>query len=333
MDIRFGILGAGKIARKFCDDAIGIGAKLQAVASRYRSRAKAFQDHFAIATMYGSYGEMLADPDVDCVYVATPHGLHHEHMLACLRAGKHVLCEKAFTLNRLQAKEVFDLASQKGLFVMEAMWTRFLPVVRTVCNLIREEEIGRPISMDARFAFRCPNPPEDRVFNPLLGGGALLDVGVYPITLANLVFGIPKQIDAKARFTSTGVDGTDKIVYHYPESKAVLSASIEEENGREAKIVGTRGIVRMPGFWATEIATVCDLQGKTLRNVRIPHRVNGMEYEIEETIRCISEKRLESPIMPWRETLEILRQTDQIRSLWGFRYPGENQAIFVDLEG
>ncbi len=332
MEIRFGILGAGKIAQKFCEAANGIGVKLQAVASRDRSRALTFQERYGIATMYGSYGEMLADPDVDCVYVATPHGLHYEHMLACLRARKHVLCEKAFTLNRPQAEEVFAIARENGLFVMEAMWTRFLPAVQEACRSVKSGEIGSLISLEARFAFRSTNPPEDRLFNPALGGGALLDVGVYPITLANLVFGVPNRITAKARFTATGVDGTAKIVYDYPDAKAVLFASIEEDGGREAKIVGTEGVVRIPGFWATETATLCDLKGQPLRTITLPHRVNGMEYEIEETIRCIAEHRLESPIMPWSETLEILAQTDQIRSLWGFRYPGENQSIFVDLK-
>jgi predicted dehydrogenase len=325
MSIRFGILGAGRIAHRFCQAANGIDRTLQAVASRDRERAREFQESYHIATMYGSYGEMLADPDVDCVYVATPHGLHFEHMQAVLNAGKHVLCEKAFTLNRAQAEEIFALAREKRLFVMEAMWTRFLPVIQEVQETIQKGEIGDVTALEATFGFPSPADETDRLFDPRLGGGALLDVTLYPITLANLILGIPERITAKAHFGNTGVDLTDKIWYQYGDLKAVLSGSIETALGFDARITGTKGSILMPHFWATDRATVMDPEGKTLREIFHSFRVNGLEYEIMEAEERIESGEWESPVMPWSETLEILRQMDEIRSLWNFRYPQENR--------
>jgi len=325
MSVRFGVMGAGRIAHRFCQAVNGIGGILQAVASRDRERAKEFQTLYGIATMYGSYGEMLADPDVDCVYVATPHGLHWEHMLSCLHAGKHVLCEKSFTLNRAQAEEVFALAKSKRLFVMEAMWSRFLPVVQDVRTAVQNGEIGDVTALEATFGFPSPADETDRLFDPRLGGGALLDVTLYPITLANLILGIPDRIAAKAHFGKTGVDATDKIFYEYGSLKAVLNGSIETYLGFDAKITGTKGSIQMPHFWATDKATVFDADGKISREIFHPFRVNGMEYEVLEVGERIESGDLESPVMPWSETLEIMRQMDEIRALWNFRYPQENQ--------
>lgn len=325
MEIRFGILGAGKIALRFAEALRGIGGMPAAVASRDKDRAEAFGDRFGIPARYDSYADMLADPGIDCVYVATPHGLHRDHMIACLEAGKAVLCEKAFALDRAEAEEVFRIAEARGLFVMEAMWTRFLPVIRETLEAVRNGEIGRIVSLEADFAFRGSSDPAGRLLDPALGGGALLDIGIYPITFANLFLGIPEAISGKARFAETGVDVDDRIVYRYPSARAVLQASFLEERDRTARIRGTEGTLVLPAFWAAERAVILDSSGNLRREIVRPHRVNGMEYEILETERCLREKRRESPIMPWSETLEILRQTDEIRKSWGFRYPRENR--------
>ncbi len=325
MDVRFGILGAGRIAHKFAEALRGIGGVPVAVASRDKDRAEAFGERHGIPVSYGSYAELLADPQIDCVYVATPHGLHRDHMIACLEAGKPVLCEKAFTLDLPEAEEVFRLAASRGLFVMEAMWTRFLPVIREALLAVQNGEIGKVVSLEADFAFPGDRDPAGRLLDPALGGGALLDVGIYPITLANLFLGIPESVRAEARFAVTGVDVDETIVYGYPDAEAVLRASFLKLRSRTARIKGTEGSLVLPAFWAAERAEIRDVSGRLRRRIVHPHLVNGMEYEILETARCLKERRKESPLMPWSETREILRQTDGIRGLWNFRYPRENR--------
>jgi predicted dehydrogenase len=323
--IRFGVMGAGKIAHKFCQAVVGIGGNLEAVASRSPEKALLFQTEYHFAKTFGSYPEMLSDPLVDCVYIATPHGLHYEHLLLCLNAGKHVLCEKAFTLNEKQATEVLSLAKKKHLFVMEAMWTRFLPVILDVQKAVLAGEIGEVIGLEASFAFKSDADPCDRLYNPELGGGALLDVGIYPLTMANLILGVPESIEADAHFALTGVDATDRITLHYPHATATLVASIENNMAREAIIIGTKGSVRIPDFWATERATFQNLNHRITRKINRPHPVNGMEYEIREVLRCLEAHLIESPMMSHRMTLEIMRQMDQIRRIWNFRYPQEKE--------
>lgn len=325
MDVRFGILGAGKIAHKFAEAIRGIGGVPAAVASREKDRAEAFGDRYGIASRYGSYAELLADPRIECVYVATPHGLHREHMLACLEAGKPVLCEKAFTLDLREAEEVFTLAEAKGLFVMEAMWTHFLPVIREARTAVQNGEIGKVVSLTANFAFLGNRNPAGRLLDPALGGGALLDIGIYPITLANLFLGIPETIRAEARFAATGVDVDETITYGYPDAEALLRASFLKIRSRTAHIRGTEGSLVLPAFWAAERADIRDVSGHLRRRIVSPHLVNGMEFEITEAARCLREGRKESPLMPWSETREILRQMDEIRGLWNFRYPRENR--------
>jgi dihydrodiol dehydrogenase / D-xylose 1-dehydrogenase (NADP) len=310
--VRFGIMGAGKIAHKFCIAANGIGAILEAVASRDSEKARKFQLEHRVHKMYDSYEKMLSDNDIDCVYIATPHGLHFEHLIACLKANKNVLCEKAFTLNRSQAKCVFALAEKKHRFVMEELQ-------RTIQN----GEIGQITRLDAAFAFQSDAAENDRLFDPALGGGALLDVGIYPITFANLILGIPERFESVVKFASTGVDATESIVYHYPQSVAHLQASIRTDLGREATIYGTKGTIHVPAFWAAEKAEILDLTGNLVRLIFEPHWVNGMEYEIQETTRCIEAGLLQSPQMSWETTLEILRQTDALRKSWHFFYPQE----------
>jgi len=321
--IKFGVLGAGKIAHRFCQAMNGINENLYAIASRDIERAARFVTNYGFQKAYGTYAELLADPEIRCVYVATPHGLHAEHVRLCLEAGKNVLCEKAFTLNVAQARELFELAKAKGLFLMEAMWTRFLPAILEVKRLVDAGEIGDIIEIDADFCFDSGAAADDRLFDPALGGGALLDVGIYPLTLVNLFLGIPDSFDSEVTMGPTGVDVTEKITYLYPHATAVMNASIVADLGREAYIYGTKGYVHLPDFWATEVATVYNNNHKIVREIAIKHIVNGLEYEIFETIRCIRRKAVESALCPHETTLEILRQTDALRASWNFRYPGE----------
>ncbi len=321
--VRFGIMGAGKIAHKFAQAIIGINEYLYAVASRDIGRAIEFQEKYNLEKAYGSYEALLADPKVDCIYVATPMAMHYEDMLLCLEAGKHVLCEKTFTLNYKQTEHIFQIAKAKNLFVMEAMWTRFLPTIQEVQKLVADGEIGDIISMEAFINLKLDFPPESRIYSKALGGGALLDVGVYPINLANMFMGIPDSFDTSVKLGPTGVDIDEKITYFYPHSHADLYASVVNDERKEAYIYGTKGYVHIPGFWYTETAIVYNNHHKIIKTIEHKHIVNGFEYEIFEAIKCIKKKWIESPIMPHKTSLEIMRQMDEIRKSWNLQYPGE----------
>lgn len=319
--VKFGIMGAGKIAHKFAKAILGINEYLYAIASRDLGRAQEFASIYELEKAYGSYAEMLADPNVHCVYIATPMSEHYANMLQCLEAGKHVLCEKSFTINHKQAEHVLQIAKSKGLFVMEAMWTRFLPTIQEVQRIIQEGVIGDIVQIEAFINLKLDAPLESRIYSKDLGGGALLDVGVYPIHLANLLLGIPDSFDSEVQFAKTGVDANEKITYLYPHNSATLYASVINDDKKEAYIYGTKGYIHIPGFWYTESATVFNNHHKVIRVIEHKHIVNGFEYEIFETVRCIKKRLIESPLMTHATTIEIMRQMDEIRKSWDLVYP------------
>ncbi|MGD9909634.1 MAG: Gfo/Idh/MocA family protein [Candidatus Izemoplasmatales bacterium] len=321
--IKFGVIGAGRIAATFSKAADGIQENLYAVASRDLAKAEEFAKKYGFEKAYGSYEEMLEDPLVDCVYIATPHGFHYEQMKLCLEKGKNILCEKAFTLNLAQAEEILAIAKEKNLFVMEAMWTRFLPTILEVKKMIDEDTIGEIFQIEGNFGFNSNHSLSDRLFNPLLGGGALLDIGIYPITLANLFLGIPDSFDTSCVFSETGVDQSNEIIYYYPEAKAVLKSSFMEDITQDAYIYGTKGYFYIPNFHRAEVATLYNNNHKVVRVIEHKHIVNGMEYEIFEVVKCLKKKQLESKVMPHETTLEIMRQMDEIRANWNLKYPQE----------
>ena len=322
--IRFGLIGAGRIANAFAASIKVTGGILKAVASRDMKKAEAFRKKYDIEKAYGSYQEMYRDDTIDCIYVATPHGLHYEQMLEILDHDKHILCEKAFTLNHKQAEAVFAKARQKQLFVMEAMWTRFLPVIRKVKTLIEEGTIGDVEKVTAWFHINPEKNDQDRLFKPELGGGALLDIGIYPITFANLILGRPHTIDDTVEFYHTGVDLEETLTYHYGKAKAHLSASLAKEERSEAVITGTKGSIVLPRFWAAEQARIHNKEGNLVETIEHKHRVMGFEYEIEEVIACITDGKLESTRMPHAETIAILKQMDDLRNRWHLAYPQEH---------
>lgn len=321
--LRFGLIGAGAIAHAFSTACQGTGVTLQAVASRSIEKAREFQKKYGFIQAYGDYLSLYQDPLVDAIYVATPHGLHYEQMKEIIQHKKHILCEKAFTLNRQQASHIFELAKAQGVFVMEAMWTRFLPVTQTVLNRIQNGMIGEIQSMKVDFAFGG-NPSDDaRLMNPALGGGALLDVGIYPITYANLVLGVPNTLEAKARLTHTKVDGTVDLIYHYNHAVATLHASVIEEGGKDAWIYGSKGSIKVPFFWGAHEAYIYDLSKEIIEHIEIPHKVNGYEYEIHGFIEAVENHSYRTHWMNVENTLEILRQMDEIRKQIGVAYPNE----------
>jgi predicted dehydrogenase len=323
--IHWGILGAGNIARSF---ATGLQvlpqARLVAIGSRSLEKANAFGEAFGIPHRYGSYQDLVADPEVDVIYVATPHPLHKEHSLLALEAGKAVLCEKPFTLNAQEAREVIACARRKRLFLMEAMWTRCLPLMDQVRQWLAAGVIGEPRMLTADFGFRAEVNPEGRLFNLALGGGSLLDIGVYTVALASMVFGgPPTRITGLAHLGETGVDEQAAFILGYGQGQlALLSSAIRTNTPQEARIDGTRGRIRIDSFWRATRATLA-VEGQEPQTVEKPFEGNGYHYEAAEVMRCLEEGQLESPLIPLEETVSILETLDEIRRQWGLRYPTE----------
>lgn len=328
--IRWGILATGSIAKQFAEGlAIVPGAELLAVGSRTREKADRFGDTYAVPRRYGSYEELAADPDLDVIYVATPHSFHHRDTLLCLSAGKAVLCEKAFALNAGQAREMVELARQRKLFLMEAMWNRFNPVVLEAQRLVAEGAIGELRMLVADFGIGASFDPTSRLFDPALGGGALLDLGVYPVALASLFLGSPSRISTQAHLGETGVDERAGIVFGYDDEKiAVLHTSLRERTPSDTVLFGSGGNLRIHGpIFRPEAITVTRGHSRGQANpqeeIRPPLEGNAYNYEAIEVMRCLREGKLESPGMSLEETLSIMETMDAIRRAWGMRYPDE----------
>ncbi len=324
--IKFGIIGAGNIAHTFAEALSATEGEAYAVASRNMAKAEAFKDKHQFKKAYDSYQDLYQDEAVDCVYIATPHGLHYEHMMEALDYNKPIICEKAFTLNSVQAQAVYDKAHQRGVFVLEAMWTRFLPTIQAVVKAVNDGVIGDVVELNANFHFQPDKHDEHRLFNPALGGGALLDIGIYPITLANLILGEPTTITSEVTFYHTGTDLEETITYHYENATATLSASLDKPVNRDAIIKGTKGIIKLPRFWASEHAHIYDLNNQHINTIAYPHDVNGFEYQIRAVIDCLKAGKLESHIMPASTSIAVLKQMDALRKDWQMRYPQEEDA-------
>lgn len=323
--IRWGILGPGRIAKKF---AIGLqsvpDAKLVAVGSRTASRAAVFAAEFNAPYAYDSYEAMVANPEVDVVYVATPHPMHLEAALLCMKAKKAVLCEKPLTINVRDSQELIDCARREKVFLMEAMWTRFLPPIVQVRDWLARGLIGEPRMVMADFCFRTDWNPASRALNPQLGGGALLDVGIYPLSFASMVFGgAPLKITGQCHLGETGVDEQSAMVLSYQGGAlAVLTCAVRTQSPHEARIMGTEGSIYLPGFWHATEATLM-LPGKETKTVTPVRIGNGYNYEAVEVGRCMRAGLMESPVMPLSETLTTMRTMDELRQQWGLAYPQE----------
>ena len=322
--VRWGILGTGNIARQFAKGLDELpGTQLAAVGSRTRASAEAFAKAFGISTYYPSY-EALAASDVDAVYVATPHTLHRDNTIMLLKAGKAVLCEKPFAINHAEAAEMVATARKRGVFLMEAMWTRFLPHMVRLRELLAEEVIGELRMLQADFGFRVDVNPEGRLFNPELGGGALLDVGVYPVALAHALFGPPTDIKGFANLGATGVDEEAATLFRHSGGRlALLSAAIRLNTPQEATLIGERGHIRLHSGWWRPSGFTVYRSGADPETVEPPCPLNGYNYEALEVGRCLREGLSESGTMPLDESLAILKTLDALRDQWGLRYPVE----------
>ncbi len=322
--LRWGILGCGSIADKFATGLQSVpAAKLVAAASRSQDKADKFADKFGAPHRHGSYEALAADAEVDAVYVATPHPMHAEHSILCLNAGKAVLCEKPFTVNAAQAEQIIGVARERKVFLMEAMWSRFFPLMGRVRELVKSGAIGDVRMVQADFGFRTGVNPEGRLFNPALGGGGLLDVGVYALSLASMLLGTPTQITGVAQIGETGVDEQAALALLYAEGRiASLTTGVRTNTPHEAHILGTDGMIKLHAPW-WKLAKVTVTAGGKEEVMDDGFEGQGMNYEAAHVAECLAAGKTESDIMPLDETLEIIRTMDTLRAQWGLRYPME----------
>jgi predicted dehydrogenase len=324
-EVSWGILGTGAIASKFAEGLQSVdGAELAAVGSRDRQRADVFGEKWDAPRRHGCYVELADDPEVDVVYVATPHVFHRENSILCMEAGKAVLCEKPLAINAEQVRQMIDCARSQGVFLMEAMWTRFLPPIERLNELIAEGRIGEPRLLRAEFCFRAGWDPEGRLLNPELGGGALLDVGCYTVALASQLFGgPPEEVCALAHLGETGVDEQSAMLLRYAEGRlAVLTCAVRTSTPHEALVAGTEGWIRAHDpWWSGSRLTVATEDGQETLEFQIEG--NGYNYEAAEVGTCLREGLTESETMPLEESLSVAETMDRIRQQWGLVYPAE----------
>jgi dihydrodiol dehydrogenase / D-xylose 1-dehydrogenase (NADP) len=325
--IRWGILSTGSIAHAFASaiqympDA---DAVLTAVGSRTQHKADAFGAQYDIPNRHASYDALANDPAVDVIYIATPHIFHHENMLLCLNAGKHVLCEKAFTINAHEAEAAINLARQKNLFLMEAMWTRFIPAIQQLREWVQAGKIGEVQHIRANFHHHLGYDPSSRIFDPALGGGALLDLGIYPLSFTSMLLGSPQRIRSEVKLAPTGVDELASLLLGYDSgAQAALSFGTLTSTPIDAAVLGSAGTIYVhPRFLHSERLTFYPAHGDP-ETLDVPFEHNGYQYEAHEVGRCIRAGKLESATMPLDETLALMRQMDAIRTDWGVTYPTE----------
>ncbi|MBL7807876.1 MAG: Gfo/Idh/MocA family oxidoreductase [Saprospiraceae bacterium] len=325
--MNWGIIGLGKIARQFADDLRLLpNARLQAVASTSMERAQAFAAEFGAAHAYGSYEEMLACPDLDVVYVATPHPFHCENTLMCLEAGIPVLCEKPFAMNQEEALRMVAAARRNRVFLMEALWTRFIPGNIRALELVEQGSIGALHTIRVDLGFRMPLDLNSRVFNKSLGAGALLDLGIYPALLVQTLFGKPdpENICAVAAFTQTDVDESCAFNMQYPNGKlALCHATIAANTSNTAHLYGTEGTLMLHPRWHhTQKLTLSRYDGRaeSFEDIEVPYTGRGYHYEAAHVMQCLENGLLESDVVPLSFTLDLVETLDAIRGKIGLEY-------------
>jgi predicted dehydrogenase len=362
--IRWGILGTGNIASSFAEGLKALpDAELVGVGSRTQAGATAFAARFGVPKAYGTYRELAEAADVDVVYIATPNSRHKEDCLLCIDAGKAVLCEKPFAMNAADAQEIIDRARGRGVFFMEAMWMRFIPLVQKAREILRRGDIGKPCLLLADFGYPIERDPKNRFLNLELGGGSLLDRGIYPLSLAYFLFGEPVGIAGQAAIGPTGVDEQSSVLLKFAGgSQAVLTSTMNAFGTNLATIVGTHGQIELAApFFKTERISVTKFPvpdsraaaaspvpptspGSPLRRIlrrgkrfayramgrradqvtyAVPLEGNGFNYEAAEVGRCLREGLLESPTMMGEESVRIIKAMDALRAQWGIVYPND----------
>ncbi len=326
MTLRWGILGTGWIAGQMTGDLLLTGHTVTAVGSRTEESARAFAAEHGIPNVHGSYAELVADPEVDAIYVATPHPAHHEHGMLALEAGKHVLMEKPFTINADEARELVETAASRGLVILEAMWTRWLPHMVRVREIIASGVLGDVRTVLADHTQNLPDDPSHRIQNPDLGGGALLDLGIYPISFAWDVLGEPTGITAISSPTPTGVDRQTGVLLSYGEGRqAVLHAALDTLGPNVASVLGTEGRIDIDGVWYTPTTfRVVDGEGTVIETWENDVPGRGMQFQADALEELVASGTLSGDVLSVDETVAIMGTLDTIREQIGLRYPSES---------
>ena len=321
--LRWGFLSAGGIANAVADDFRIAGITIQAVGARDLAKANEFADKFGIPNRHQGYEALVNDPEVDVVYVSTPHPWHHEHALLALNAGKHVLLEKPFTINAREAQEIRDLAAAKGLFVLEAMWSRFLPSMDAIFMVINSGILGEIKLVIADHSQYLPDVP--RLWDPDLGGGALLDLGIYPVSFAVRVLGFPKSVSAKATLTGQRVDETTSLIFEYEGgAQATLTTCMSAAGPVTATVMGTFGRIEIDNsFYNQTSFRVYNQGGEVIQSYDEKIAGVGRQYQGLHLEQCVAEGLSESPTLSINESVEIMRLMDAIREQIGVKYPTE----------
>lgn len=325
--VRWGIAGTGGIATAFATDlALLPDAPITAVGSRTRERADAFADRFGIPRRHASYEELAADPEVDAVYVSVPHSGHCEVALQAIAGGKAVLCEKPFSVNAIEAQRMVDAARAAGVPLMEAMWVRFLPHFVALRELLAEGRIGAVRSFAADRGEVLSTDPEHRILNPRLAGGALLDLGVYPVSLASMVFGgaQPARVEALAVPAVTGVDAMTSALFGYDSgAHALIHTALDAKSENQASVTGEKGRIDLPQVWGRTSPLRITMYGGPTETLEFTHEGHGLRHQAAELGRLLRTGEKESPVIPLDETVGVMRTLDAVRERIGLRYPGE----------
>ena len=311
---KWGILGAARIANKFAEGLTVLpNAERYAIAARSLERAEAFKEKHGFVKAFGSYEEMLADPELDIVYIATTNNLHFEHTMMCLEAGKAVLCEKPFASNLLQVKQMINKAREKNVFLMEALWSRFIPSMIQFKEQVEKGAIGRPLLLQCNFGFISPFDPYNRIYNPALGGGSIPDIGIYPVFTAMYLFGKPESIEATSVAAPTATDWTSSILFkHKKKEISMLTSSFEMILDNEARVYGEGGYLKLHSMF--HIPTRLTLRTNDGRETDIPVNLtgNGYNYEAAEVMDCLDKGLIESPGMPHDFSIELMQVLDEL---------------------
>lgn len=324
----WGIIGPGKIAHKFAQDLDKLpNARLHAVASRSEERARAFALQYGAPHAFGTYEAITSCPGLDVVYIATPHPGHRDNAIMCLNAGIPVLCEKAFAMNSRQVQEMVDAARANDTFLMEALWTRFTPSTTKALELIGHGRIGDVLSVKADFGFRAAYDPNSRLFDLALGGGSLLDIGIYPVFLALLILGKPAEIQAVAHIGATGVDEELGMLFKYEGGQlAHLHSTLRAFTKTEAYIYGERGAVHLHTRWHEPTTLSLILEDRRPQDYRFDYHTNGYSYEAEEVMHCLKHGLKESPLLPLSFSQDLMAVLDGVREKIGLEYEEDRAA-------
>ena len=322
--LNLAVLGAGNIAETMARTIQGLDdVCAYAVASRDQKKAQEFADKYGFKKVYGSYEEMLADPEVGLVYVATPHSHHYDHCKLCIEAGKPVLCEKAFTANAEQAEELLALAKEKKVFITEAIWTRYMPFLKTMRDVIESGIIGKPCLLTGNLGYTLDHVA--RMQDPALAGGSLLDLGVYALNFASMIFGTEiLKMSSVCTYTESGMDEQNSITLIFKDGKmAVLNSTMMGMSDRKGIIYGSKGFIVIENINNFESMKVYNEAYQEVASYQRPDQITGYEYEVIESKKALDEGLLECVQMPHEETIRIMKLMDTLRNEWGVRYPFE----------